>query len=82
MRIQEVVPDRRPVGYAATPVTVVDLTGREIAAFRSPGKLAKVSSPASYSSSPATPSSSGKPPWWCRDTVLLQRLRHGNRHDV
>ena len=41
MRIQEVVPDRRPVGYAATPVTVVDLTGREIATLRSPRKLGK-----------------------------------------
>jgi hypothetical protein len=41
MRTQEVAPDRRPVGYSATPVTVVDPTGREIATVRSPRKLAK-----------------------------------------
>jgi hypothetical protein len=39
MHTQEV--DRRPVGYSAMPVTVVDPTGREIATFRSPRKLGK-----------------------------------------
>jgi hypothetical protein len=41
MRTQEVVAERRPVGYSVTPVTVVDPTGREIATFRSPRKLGK-----------------------------------------
>jgi hypothetical protein len=41
MRVQEIVPDRRPVGYASTPVTVLDSSGREIATLRSPRKLAK-----------------------------------------
>jgi hypothetical protein len=41
MRTQEVVPDRRPVGYASTPVTVLDSIGREVAILRSPRKLAK-----------------------------------------
>ena len=41
MRTQEIVPDRRPVGYSAMPVTVVDPSGREIATFRSPRKLGK-----------------------------------------
>ena len=33
--------ERRPVGYSATPVTVINPSGREIAAFRSPRKLGK-----------------------------------------
>ena len=41
MRTQETVPDRRPVGYSAMPVTVVDPSGREIAVFRSSRKPGK-----------------------------------------
>jgi hypothetical protein len=32
---------RRQVGYIATPVTMVDIDGREIASFRLPRKLSK-----------------------------------------
>ena len=41
MRVQEIVPDRRPVGHSATPVTILDSSGREVAVLRSPRKLAK-----------------------------------------
>jgi hypothetical protein len=41
MRIQETVPDRRSVGYFATPITIIDSQGREVATLRSPRKLGK-----------------------------------------
>lgn len=39
MHTQEI--ERRPVSYSATPATVLNSSGREIAAFRSPRKLGK-----------------------------------------
>ena len=90
MHTQEVVPvaeggrwrDRRPVGYSATPTVVFDSTGREIATFRSPRKLGKAIVSGALVLLAGDTIVVGKHVWWCHDAVLLQRLRHGNRHDV
>ena len=63
------------------PVTVTDRDGNEVGRFRSPRKLARAIIAGAVILVDGDTSSSGST-WWCHDAVLLQRLRHGNRHDV